>query len=135
MRAVHDSRRNRRPHMIRDMQNKIAMIKPCKGLHSACKLCVYFSDKSWIPIEPGYWKERKNSFLSTRHWRSQRGAAAVGAPPQTPGRLRRKNVAGGSAPRSPRGLRPRPRWSSAPNPVQEGLSQHSVSQSVSFLPF
>ncbi len=28
-----------------------------------------------------------------------RGAAVVGAPPETPGRLRRKNVAGGSAPR------------------------------------
>ncbi|MCP3666913.1 MAG: hypothetical protein GY696_31205, partial [Gammaproteobacteria bacterium] len=34
------------------------------------------------------------------------GAAAVGAPPQRPGRLRRKNIAGGSAPRHPpeRGL-------------------------------
>ncbi len=33
----------------------------------------------------------------------------VGAPPQTSGRLRRKNVAGDSAPRPPLGLRPRPR--------------------------
>ncbi len=44
----------------------------------------------------------------------------VGAPPQTTGRLRRKNVAGGSAPRPLLGLRLRPRWGSAPNPVQEG---------------
>ncbi len=36
------------------------------------------------------------------------GAAAVGAPPKTPGRLRRENVAGGSVLRSPLGLRPRP---------------------------
>ncbi len=34
---------------------------------------------------------------------------SVGAPPKTPGRLRRKNVAGGSAPRPPLGLRPNPR--------------------------
>ncbi len=32
-----------------------------------------------------------------------KGAAAVGAPSQTPGRLRRKNVAGGSASRPPLG--------------------------------
>ncbi len=36
--------------------------------------------------------------------------AGVGAPPQTPGLLRRKNVAG-SLPLGPR-------WSSAPNPIQ-----------------
>ncbi|MCP3663192.1 MAG: hypothetical protein GY696_11970 [Gammaproteobacteria bacterium] len=34
---------------------------------------------------------------------------SFGAPPQTPGRLRRKNVAGGSAPRPPLGLRAKPR--------------------------
>ncbi len=44
----------------------------------------------------------------------------VGAPPQTPELLRRKNVAGGSVPRPPLGPRPRPRWGSSPNPVQEG---------------
>ncbi|MCP3665612.1 MAG: hypothetical protein GY696_24460, partial [Gammaproteobacteria bacterium] len=37
------------------------------------------------------------------------GAAALGAPPQTPGRLRRKSEAGGSAPDT--------RWGSAPDPV------------------
>ncbi len=37
----------------------------------------------------------------------------VGGLPQTPGRLRRKNVARGSA--------PDPRWVPAPNPVQEGV--------------
>ncbi len=35
-----------------------------------------------------------------------RGAAAVGVPPQTPGRLRRKHVAGGSASRTPLGPPP-----------------------------
>ncbi len=34
----------------------------------------------------------------------------VGAPPQTLGRLRRKNVSGGSAPRAPLGLHPKPRF-------------------------
>ncbi|MCP3663712.1 MAG: hypothetical protein GY696_14690 [Gammaproteobacteria bacterium] len=46
---------------------------------------------------------------ATRHrqGRSQDGGpAALGAPPQTPGRLRRKIVAGGSDPRPPLGLRP-----------------------------
>ncbi len=33
----------------------------------------------------------------------------IGDPHQTPGRLRRTNVAGGSAPRPPLGLRPKPR--------------------------
>ncbi len=43
--------------------------------------------------------------------RGSRGAAVVGgALPQTPGRLRRQNVAGGSA--------RRPRWGSAAKPVQ-----------------
>ncbi len=32
---------------------------------------------------------------------ARRGPAAVGAPSQTPGRLRRKNVAGGSRPQTP----------------------------------
>ncbi|MCP3662434.1 MAG: hypothetical protein GY696_08075 [Gammaproteobacteria bacterium] len=37
------------------------------------------------------------------------GPVGLGAPPQTPGRLRRKIVAGGSDARTPLGLRPRPR--------------------------
>ncbi|MCP3662364.1 MAG: hypothetical protein GY696_07690 [Gammaproteobacteria bacterium] len=37
-----------------------------------------------------------------------RGAAAVGAPPRTLERLRRKIVAGGCAPKPLLGLRPRP---------------------------
>ncbi len=45
----------------------------------------------------------------------------VGAPPPNSGRLRRKNVAGDSAPRPTLRLRPRPRCGSAPNPVQMGV--------------
>ncbi len=44
----------------------------------------------------------------------------VGAPPQTPGRLRRTNVAGGSALRHPLGSA-QSRWDSDPKPVQEGV--------------
>ncbi len=56
-----------------------------------------------------------------------RGAVALGAPTQTPGRLR-SIVAGGCAPRPPLGLRPRPRWGSAPNPVQQGVWGRSPQQ-------
>ncbi len=42
-----------------------------------------------------------DAFTHVQQWRTQKGggqgAAAVGTPPQTPGRLRRKNVAGGSS--------------------------------------
>ncbi len=43
-----------------------------------------------------------------------RGAASIGAQPQTPGRLHRKKVAGSSVPRHPLGLSPRPQWGLPP---------------------
>ncbi len=52
-------------------------------------------------IAPSPWgggKGDEGSLAKYGQWRSQMGAVAVGAPPQTPGQLRRKNVAGGSAP-------------------------------------
>ncbi|MCP3662901.1 MAG: hypothetical protein GY696_10455 [Gammaproteobacteria bacterium] len=55
-----------------------------------------------------------HTFISQCHSQGGGGPAAVGAPPQTLGRLRRKNVARGSAPRPPLGLRPRPRWGLPP---------------------
>ncbi len=58
-----------------------------------------------------------NSVQTVSQWRSQKGGggAAGGGPPQTPGRLRRKNVAGCSATRPPLGLRSRPRWGLPPS--------------------
>ncbi|MCP3667824.1 MAG: hypothetical protein GY696_35930 [Gammaproteobacteria bacterium] len=47
------------------------------------------------------------------------GRGGFGAPPQTTVRLRRKNVAGGSAPRLPLGFRLRPRWGPSPQTPPE----------------
>ncbi len=55
---------------------------------------------------------------------------SFGAPPQTPGRLRSKNVAGGSAPRLSLGLCPRPRWSCAQTPFRRGSGGGSPQRGV-----
>ncbi len=53
-------------------------------------------------LDPNYWRRYQDPYQG-RSQEGGRAAAAVGAPPQTPRRLRRKNVAGGSAPRPPLG--------------------------------
>ncbi len=66
-------------------------------------------------------RDKTHSIFMGRQWRSQRRGAAVGAPPQTPGRLRRKNVAGGLRPQTPAGAPPQtPLGAPAPDRILNG---------------
>ncbi len=76
---------------------------------------------------------REPRFKNANHWHIQwgrgQGAAVVGAPLQTLGRLRRKNVAGGFRPQTPAGAPPQTRLGAAAPRPQPQL-EHSCGKAA-----